>query len=143
GVERDHVPVARERDRGGPVDREPPAPGDAQLLEALARVGVVRVADRAPARAVQAPHVAPAAPPPDRARPERRIADRAAPPLTRGTLANVLEAHARDDRDAVPLVDAPCGDLVTKRLERCDGELLGLALGLLEGQDVHVRPLEE
>src|SRR5690606_5749455 len=94
-------------------------------------------------RDVQAPHVDPAAPRPDRARLEDRVAVLAEPRLTRETLAHVLEAHARDYRDAVPLVDAPCGDLVTKRLERCDGELLGLALGLLEGQDVHVRPLEE
>src|SRR5690606_17919457 len=58
--------------------------------------------------------------------------------LARKADLDILDRMPRRDRDAVPLVEAVQHHLVAGILERLVGELLGLALDLLERDDVDV-----
>src|SRR5699024_8801751 len=96
--------------------------------------GVVRILQGAPVGDVQAPDVYPAADSPQ----GPWLGDVFEGGLACETALNAVEPHTGKNGDAVPLVDAPVRHLVSGGLEREEGELLVSALGLLDGQDVHL-----
>ena len=55
---------------------------------------------------------------------------------------NVVQAHTGGEGHTIPLGDAEVRDLVTHALKEFPGEVLVLALGLLDGQDIAVAALK-
>src|SRR5690606_8961391 len=114
--------------------------GLAEPLQPLQLVGVVRVVDLAAVGDVQAPHPHPAAHGAERAGLRLR---RVAPAGLSGEAdAHVVQPHPGGDRDPVPLRQPVVGDLVAEFGEDLGRELVVPALRLLEGDDVHVAPLQ-
>ena len=112
----------------------------------LELVRVVRVVELAPVRHVEAPE-AHAVTDRDghRARLERQgaVGERLAEAGHAGEVElHVLEADPARERDAVPLREPVRGDLVARVLEGLQRELGVLALDLLHGEHIDVRPLQ-
>ena len=62
--------------------------------------------------------------------------------LTGELCLDVLKAEAGDDGNAIPLIQAVMGDLVSQLFKSSGGELVVLALGFLDGQDINVIPAQ-
>ena len=109
--------------------------------EPVELVGVVRVIQCAAVRHVQAPQAQAFDRRADRARLDGKVGAVVAlqePGLPGEADLDILDRQARRDRDAVPLVESVQNHLVAGVLERLHRELLGLALDLLEGDDIDV-----
>ena len=120
---------------------EPAARGRAQPGQPVELVGVVRVVGLAAVGDVERPDAHPAAGGADRAGLRRHGV---APPGHVGEAdLDVLEADARQQRDAVPLVEPGDGDVVAEGLQAHQRQLVLTGLGLLQGEHVDVVSLHE
>ena len=120
---------------------EPAARGRAQPGQPVELVDVVRVVGLAAVGDVERPDAHPAAGGADRAGLGGRGV---APPGHVGEAdLDVLEADARQQRDAVPLVEPGDGDVVAEGLQAHQRQLVLAGLGLLQREHVDVVSLHE
>ena len=140
GVGRCDVPVAEEGDLRLGVVGEPAATGRREGLEPAQLVAEVRVVERAAVGHVERPHAYAVAERADGAGLGRRGLTPARHAVEAD--ADVVEADARGDGDAVPLAQAVVGHLVAEGLEAVERELVLAGLGLLDREHVDVGAFE-